>query len=333
MREAQEGAARLQAEGARLIRRKHLKALDIVISVFRLKETDTLEFIENTTQQAPELELAPNHYYRPLSNEDANQPYFEAVGLDASKSCARPLRLGLIDGPVETGHEAFKDKTITVKQIISKGRKTASARHATAIASLWLGQPRTKQRGLSPNAHVFNAVVMEQASLPHASVENIAIALDWLLQQDIDAINLSFGGPDNRLLKRVAEKSAQKVPLVASAGNTGRTEPIYPAAYEQVIAVSAIDSRGRAARDATKGDFIDLAAPGVDLWLADADGGSRYISGSSMAAPWVTVAAALNTEGPEVLYQHAKDLGPSGKDNTFGWGLVRLNHSCTIAQQ
>src|SRR3546814_4413372 len=82
--------------------------------------------------------------------------------------------------------------------------------------------------------------------------------------------------------------------LVAAAGNEGpHAAPVFPAGYPSVLAVTAVDASLQPYRHANRGDYIDLAAPGVDVWSARRGQGGRYNSGTSFAAPFVAAAAAL----------------------------------------
>lgn len=335
MAHAKQAAGDLQPWQARVVRRRVLPQLGLVISVFRLSgdvesDADTQETARRILEQMPDLELALNHYYRAQNSPDKqpNQAFYNAVAAPTKLHCRRPLRLGLLDGPINDNHASLNASQITQQRFVGRRHAIAGARHASAIASLWLGNGRDDAPdGLVPDAHVYNGIVMEAGEQGLASMENLIVGLDWLLQQKVDVINLSLAGPDNRLLRRAIEQSTPHSVIVAAAGNSGNNIPLYPAAYPAVVAVAAVDARLRLAEDATHGDFVDLVAPGVDLWLADADGGYRYMSGSSMASPWVAAAVAmagLADKQLDTLFQHAQDLGTKGKDLHFGWGLLQF---------
>ena len=151
-----------------------------------------------------------------------------------------------------------------------------------------------------------------------ASTVSLVRAIDWLLSSDVDAINLSLAGPPNRLLEvalaRVAERG---VMVLAAAGNGGpMARPKFPAAYETVVAVTAVDAKGRAFRLANRGDYLDLAAPGVNLppcagggWLCGFVGdvirrALRGNCGGAIEAP------EPGTDVLARLYAAATDLGP-----------------------
>jgi subtilisin family serine protease len=156
----------------------------------------------------------------------------------------------------------------------------------------------------------------------------------------VRVINLSLAGPPNAVLSRtVAELQDQlEIVLVAAAGNAGpQAEPLYPAAYDGVIAVTAIDRSGEVYRRAGRGAHIDLAAPGVDVWTAASISGGRPKTGTSYAAPFVTAAAVLvleetpamiPVEVAETLTAQASNLGPAGWDEVYGYGLLQLGGIC-----
>jgi len=119
--------------------------------------------------------------------------------------------------------------------------------------------------------------------------------------------------------------------LVAAAGNDNTSEPFYPAAYEEVIAVSAIDLDDEKADFSNYGNYINFCAPGVDILSTWKDGNYAYGSGTSFAVPFVAgVIALLLSKHPELsnedviatLQFQAEDLGEEGWDPYYGWGLI-----------
>ena len=78
-------------------------------------------------------------------------------------------------------------------------------------------------------------------------------------------------------------------------------QPMYPAAYPEVVAVTATDDRGRAFRLANRGEYVDIAAPGVNIRHAQAGGGFAASSGTSYAVPFVSAVSSRRLEGPARL--------------------------------
>jgi subtilisin family serine protease len=120
--------------------------------------------------------------------------------------------------------------------------------------------------------------------------------------------------------------------VVAAAGNDGTTRPVFPAALTGVVAVTAVDVRRRHWPRANSGEYVAIAAPGVDVWTIDGIGRGYYATGTSFAAIFVSAALALGAPAQPALGTwlklHAEDLGPPGRDRLFGFGLLRAGGLC-----
>jgi len=322
----------MQDYQARVVRRRKLGALGMVISAFRLPDQAVVaETLDSVRQQYADLWIDANHYFRPLADAGNRAALYRAIGHTTGARCGRGLRVGLLDGPVALTHPALKGQVIQQKVLFARGRTAAPTQHATALASLLVGNPAVAGLGgVISEAQLAVGVVMQQGEddAVFSTSEDLLTGLNWLLQQPVQVINLSLGGPRNALLEVALQRVLSLgVGVVAAAGNGGPdAAPSYPAAQTGVLAVTAVDSDGRVARDANHGDYIDLAAPGVDAWVADVKTGGRYASGSSMAAPLVAAALAQlggNPAQAKQLFQHAHDLGAPGKDPVSGWGLLQ----------
>jgi len=119
--------------------------------------------------------------------------------------------------------------------------------------------------------------------------------------------------------------------LVAAAGNNNTDDLVFPASYEQVIAVSAIDQNDLKAEFSNFGGYVDFCAPGVNIASTGNDGNWYMGNGTSFAAPFVSgLIALMLSEYPELtqdevinnLRNSVEDLGEEGLDNYYGWGLV-----------
>ena len=124
-----------------------------------------------------------------------------------------------------------------------------------------------------------------------ASIEAIYYAAD----NGADIINMSFGGTlESSALRAALDYAASRgVLLVASAGNAGRNTMSYPGSYPNVIAVAAIEKSGERSDRSTYGRWVDIAAPGYEIWTTTADGGYGWTEGTSPAAAVVSGVAAL----------------------------------------
>lgn len=183
-------------------------------------------------------------------------------------------------------------------------------------------------------------------------------------QKPADVINLSLGGaPFSQATQSLFnEVRSAGVLVVAAAGNQASAAPVYPAAYDGVISVSAVDAQRRLAAYSNTGAQIDMAAPGgnnsVDLngdGYPDgvlSTGGSvssnginfvySFLSGTSMAAPHVAgVLALMKSANPNLTPSDVDamlaagdltdDLGAVGRDNQFGYGIINAQRAVLAA--
>jgi len=156
----------------------------------------------------------------------------------------------------------------------------------------------------------------------------IARAFGWLVTQGSRVVNVSLVGPPNAVVERaVASAQAKGVVVVAAVGNDGpAAPPAYPASYEDVVAVTAVDGRNRALIEAGRALHLDYAAPGANLRGPNATGKKVSLRGTSFASPLVAARLAAALDGGNnwrrQLDREAKDLGKPGPDASYGRGLV-----------
>jgi subtilisin family serine protease len=275
----------------------------------------------------------------PEGTYDYNHIYLdvgEIGGTATAAAAATPAasgaghRVGLIDGGVEATHEALRSSVI--QEFGCDGNPVPSV-HGTAVASLLAGSA-TEFQGAAPRAELFAADVY--CGLPTGgSVEAVAAALGWMVKERVPVVNISLVGPRNALLERAIGVLVGRGHLiVAAVGNDGpAAPPLYPAAYKGVIGVTAVDAHHRVLLEACRGKHLALAAPGADLRAADAADSTGYkeVRGTSFAAPLVAGLLARVLDAPDpvasadalaALTARAVDLGPRGRDDIYGAGLV-----------
>lgn len=333
MAAAQQAARQLQGYQLQVKSRDRLDHLGLVVSVFRLPPgTQVPTLVARLRSDLPDLNLDTNQRYQPLN---ARRAYGQRmIGWPASSgACAGDFRIGLLDTRVTEQHPALADTALTRHNFV-RG-ESAPAEHGTAIASLLIGKPESITPGLLPGSELFAAEVFRlrdtaEDKVIDTTTGTLLSALDWLSGQQVQAINLSLGGERNQVFEvALAQLLERNIRLIAAAGNQGPDAPaVFPAGQPGVIAVTAVDAAEQLYPDANQGDHIELAAPGVDVWSADADTGGRYHSGTSFAAPFVTAALLLAERQGLDLRQTAKDLGPEGRDRRFGWGLIKVPGDC-----
>jgi hypothetical protein len=263
-------------------------------------------------------------------------------------ACARDIKVGIVDTGFDQTHPAFAGVRYKYAEFLPDGRARASSQHGTGVLSLLAGNATSGTPGLIPDASylVANAFYADAGGQPISDTVEMLQALHWLKKNSVAVVNLSFAGPEDDLLHHaVKELTRAGVVVVAAAGNEGpAAPPSYPAAYPEVIAVTAVDRNLAIYRYANRGDQIDLAAPGVDVWTAIPGRLEGPQTGTSFAVPYVTAVVAVTLPDAGLapdddaqaakrralaqLQGHVKGLGSQGHDQTFGAGLVQAPGSC-----
>lgn len=202
--------------------------------------------------------------------------------------------------------------------------------------------------GIAPNAEIYSIKALN--SKGEGTTSTVMAGLEWAIENNIDIINMSISTEfEDRGMKKLIDKAyAQGILIVAAAGNSGNiagnTESVeYPGKFPNVIAVSAVNKNNVRISSSSTGKEVELAAPGYDILSTYPtnleSSGYAYMTGTSMAAPFVTGMAALykekyptysNVEIRKLLQENALDLGVVGKDNKYGYGLVQIDQTSSL---
>lgn len=194
--------------------------------------------------------------------------------------------------------------------------------------------------GVGPAANLYAVKVLSRTGSGYLS--DVIEGLDWAVANGMQVVNMSLGSSSDVQSFRDAVRRVYDagVTMVAAAGNSGGAVN-YPAAYPEVIAVSATDSGDALASWSSRGSEVDLAAPGVEIFSTYKGQTYRALSGTSMASPHVAGAVALllsrpakcdvnldgacsPAEAQSRLEATANDLGVAGKDALYGAGLLNV---------
>lgn len=311
-------------------------------------EVETREDLEPLNLEVTKLELPPGlsataaiealktadpegvydfeHLYDPSGSTAAtvapNAP-MERVTRDA-------IEIGMIDSGIAEDHPALRDADIAVKMTTGRRGKAKPTAHGTAVASLLIGEDGGF-RGALPGAKLYAADAFG-GSPTGGSAGDIARAIAWLVDNDVPVINISITGPKNALLEAAIRAAlARGHVIVAAVGNDGPAAPVkYPAAYDGVIAVTAVDERGNVQIDANRGPAVAFAAPGVNIRAAQLGDEYATVTGTSFASP--IVAARFAELMPEAdadsaaaardrLIAAAKPVASKAR-NVYGFGIL-----------
>lgn len=198
--------------------------------------------------------------------------------------------------------------------------------------------------GVAPKASLYAVKVLDNTGSGYIS--DIISGLQWSVANNMQVVNMSFGGGGDvqAMHDAIIAASRAGIVLVAAAGNSGNRlgtgdNVSYPARYPEVIAVAAVNSSDVRADFSSTGNAVELAAPGVSILSSTFGGGYGTKSGTSMASPHVAGAAALaiasgitdrngngliSDEVRVALVSTATNLGVAGRDTSYGYGLVNV---------
>lgn len=339
---------RLQARGFFALQRRRLATLDVEEVRFRVPRAYSVASAAQLVRDiAGGATVDANHLYRHAADPCAGRAC-RARQLVAwaplADACEADITVGLIDTAIAADHPTLRGSRIETHVARGADRRPGGKSHGTAVASVLVGRAPGDVVGLLPAARLVAVDAFHAGSGgDRMDAFDLLAALDQLLALRVRVINLSFAGPANALVEQAVQTAERRgAVLIAAVGNAGpRAAPRYPAAYPSVIGVTAVDEALRVYRWAGQGTHVTLAAPGVDIPVANTGGWlarkTTTQSGTSIAAPFVaaSVARLLGAHprlGPgEVRRQlsgRTRDLGEPGHDAIFGHGLLQAVTHC-----
>jgi len=242
--------------------------------------------------------------------------------------------VAMIDSQVDSAHPDLSGSF--AGQFDAVGNRDKPDEHGTEMTGAIVAH--RKLLGVAPRArilaiHSFSPEANAASNTAQTTTEHILAGIEWAIAKGARIINMSFAGPYDPVLSLALKKAHEKgIVLIAAAGNAGpQSPPLYPAADENVIAVTAVDENDKLLPQANQGAHIALAAPGVNVLETAPNASYEFTTGTSVATAHVSGVAALIIERnptidvaalEELLYSTARDLGPKGRDSQFGFGLV-----------
>lgn len=245
------------------------------------------------------------------------------------------VKVCVIDTGIDYNHQAYWKNGVCVYKggfnfVGSNEDPRDDQDHGTWCAGIVAEQHNGNgYRGVAPDVDLYACKALD--SKGSGSYANIAAAIDWSRTNGMHIISLSLGGSASQAVLKTACDTAWYAGclIVASAGNSGPEDNTvgYPAAYQSVVAVAAMDFNEQVATFSSRGPEVEIAAPGVHItgpWAgftydeyATPDGLYMCANGTSPACPHVSGAAALvkswyplmsNIDLRMWLRDHARDI-------------------------
>jgi len=263
------------------------------------------------------------------------------------------VTVAVVDSGVDHKHAQLAGKVLAGTDFLDKGTgRTDCAGHGTEVASIVAARKvdNVGFRGLAPGVEILPVRISEKRELVDGtatgetvSAADFAESIDWAVDHGADIINLSvvLYRDDPAVRKAVDRAVEANVVVVAAVGNQyekGNPRP-YPAAYDGVFGVGAIEADGSRLPQSQMGAYVDIVAPGGDVTAAATGGGQiGDLSGTSYATPFVAATAALLRQyypalSAQDIIRRVKataDPAPGGRDSAaYGAGVLNPYRALT----
>jgi subtilisin len=274
----------------------------------------------------------------PWGHKSINMPAKQPAGLTGKN-----VKIAILDTGVDTRHPDLAVKSgICVLDRCPNSYRDDNG-HGTHVAGI-IGAKNNDIGivGVAPDAQIYAIKALD--AYGNGTTSTIMAGIDWAISQNVDIINMSLtSAVEDFGMKAMVDKAYEKgIAIIAAAGNIGtdtkRIEQVlYPAKFSNVIAVSGVDKNSVRVESSSKGKEVEIAAPGDAIYSTyptNLSNGYAYMTGTSMAAPFVAGLAALykekyplltNAEIRSLLQKNAKDLGAAGRDPLYGYGLAQVD--------
>lgn len=271
-----------------------------------------------------------------------NQWYLSKISAPAAwdlTTGSSEVVVAVLDTGVLASHPDISGKVLPGYDFINNNADaTDDNGHGTAVAGLTSASTN--------NSLGMAAVTWKNPVLPvkvlaangSGNHSNIANGITWAADNGARIINLSLGGTSSSRTLRNAVNYAwnRNVILVAAAGNNGNDTAFYPAAYNNVVAVSATNSSDGRPSWSNYGSYVDVSAPGASILTLHGATGYAWWNGTSFSSPIASGVVALmasanpalsNAAIVDALLKNSDDIGDPGYDVYFGHGRVNAQRA------
>lgn len=294
----------------------------------------------------PRVEFAEPDYIAQVAY-DPNDPYYRdstqwgpqkiaaAQAWDLSTGDPNVI-IAIVDSGTDPNHPDLTGKLVAGHNFLDGSADTTDDHgHGTHVAGI---AAAATDNGVGIAGVAFDSRIMPLKvynKYANALYSNVSNAIIYAADQGADVISLSLGNyPSSGYMQYAVDYAWDAgCVIVGAAGNDNVSDPFYPAAYGNVIGVSATDQNDAKASWSNHGSYISVAAPGVSIYSTYWNDGSTYanMSGTSMAAPHVAGLAALlfsqdgtrtNAAVRSLIEETADDLGDAGWDQYYGYGRI-----------
>ena len=242
--------------------------------------------------------------------------------------------VAVLDTGVDTDHPDLAGK---VTEKIGPADSNGHGTHVAGIIGAILDNGEGGS-GIAPNAEIYSYNVLPRPG-GRGTTEDIVNGITGAIEDGVDIISMSLGSPHRSIVEAEAIQQAYEsgITVIAAMGNNGSNTVCFPAYYDHVIAVGAVDKDGKRAFFSNYGKWCDISAPGVDILstvpesyryaFTNGNGTYAYMSGTSQATPVVSGVLALymskvGNVGPDKALAKLKTCVNKCASEGMGAGII-----------
>ena len=254
-----------------------------------------------------------------MSAQQPNDPYLgeqwaleqiQASELWQTTTGSSQILVAVLDTGINQEHEDLNGQVVGGINFTSSPTMGDFNGHGTHVAGVIAANSNNGLGivGLAPESRLLNVKVADDKG--ECCISAVAAGIIWAVNNGASVINISlqFTEPSPELESAVNFAWNNGAVIIAAAGNNSGDHPVYPAAYENCIAVTSIRQDNALAPLANHGDWVDVAAPGVNIYATQPHNSYGYQNGTSFASAYVSGLAAL-------LFAVATDADNNGRLN------------------
>lgn len=320
--------------------------------IIKSKSMTTKQLMKKLAEHPDSVFAEPNYLLLPnVKPNDTFYPEYQwnlpMIGMEQSWTISEgssDVIVAVVDTGIDMNHPEFAGKLVKGYNVLDGSNKPQDDNgHGTHVSGVIAAKTNNADgiAGMSWNSKLMPIKAIGADG--SGSAVDIAQGIYWATDNGAAVINLSVGNYTSSAALKEACRYAysNNVVLVAASGNDASNQPSYPAAYDEVLAVAAVDHRKERAEFSNFGKYVDVSAPGVDIPSTYIYSDYASLSGTSMACPHVAALASLvrsihpnmsSGDVMNIIRQSSTDLGATGHDQLYGYGLINVKQALSQAQ-
>ncbi|MFA7636342.1 MAG: S8 family peptidase [Monoglobales bacterium] len=262
------------------------------------------------------------------------------ASLEWRESMGEGIKVSVIDSGVDLYHPDLVGRIKKYANFTSPNREdvTDENGHGTHVAGIIAASKNGRGIvGVAPMASLYIAKAFDKHGM--ADDYSVSKSLDWLMENKVNIINMSFSSSKvPSYYDKIKKAYDMGIIIICAAGNSGNIKNRqlgYPGRFSETISVASVDMNGKVSDFSSKNVGADIAAAGFEILSCYPGGRYARFSGTSMAAPIISGAAAIlqrksksrlgryltPEEMRTVLCMHCENLDKKGRDSSTGCGL------------